>query len=335
MTTQQRDLNPLAYLPPEVAAQIMDIRYLTMACLAGWVWDAVIAVPDEVKMLQRSRMKGPDVVYIGSRMLEFSFLVIAATYCSGHVKNCHAIAVLQGVAASLQIMANSLLFIFRIKAVFFDHRVIRWSFYLFWIAVSASSLTAPITLHAHPLGSTGLCVNSRLDTSVGAASILVAAFDTLVFTSITAKLLSLNRFEGHTSAWRMFLTGKGLGHVSRLILQTGQLYYLITVGATIASSVAILCPSVPTPYADATIPVTGFLTNAMATRVYRQLKLGVYHDGSFSLSECMTSVKFRAPTTNDTDAHCLRCHSRSPESPASPDDLEVGRLNICLFAIFV
>ncbi|TCD63190.1 hypothetical protein EIP91_005857 [Steccherinum ochraceum] len=206
-----------------------------------------------------------------------------------------------------------------------EYRMLKQKFGLFGGLYILSSLTAPITLKSRPLGPTGLCADSRLETSVGAASVVVAAFDTLVFTSITAKLLSLNRFKGHTSAWKMFFTGKGLGHISRLVMQTGQFYYLITVGATIASSVAILCPSVPTPYADATIPVTGFLTNAMATRVYRQLKLGVFQGGATTFPEGMTSLKFRDTKTNETDTSCLRCHSRSPEGPKSPDDLEIGR----------
>ncbi|TCD66101.1 hypothetical protein EIP91_001753 [Steccherinum ochraceum] len=284
--------DPLPWLSPGFVTQISEVRYITIACFAGWVWDVILSLSDEVEMLQRSSFKVPDIVYVLSRLSEGVFLSTTVLYSVGHVSRCRAIGNAQGATASFQYSVNALLFIFRIQAVFHDNPLVVYSFYILWLAVTGTALTAPFTLKTTSLF--GFCLDARLTASVGAAGVIAAAYDTLIFVFITAKLLAVSRMGAETPLWKTFLTGKGLGQISRILLQTGQLYYMVTVGFTVASAIAILKTSIPTPYADVTIPISGFITNVMApTRVYRLLKLGVIRDSSASVSFDLSSVKFR------------------------------------------
>jgi len=211
----------------------------------------------------------------------------------------------EGTFALLQYAFNTLLFMFRIRAVFFDHKFIVGFFWLSWVTVVGTGIPAPVTIEASPIGNTDYCADGRLNRTV-IGIVAVAVNDTLVFLFITAKLLLLHQ-DGPvpTSWWKMLLTGEGMGKIARIMLQTGQLYYLVTAGFTITSSVLILIPSVSTPYSDVTVPVSAFVTNVMAARVYRQLKLGLLYDhtpGNSHNINLDATLEFRVKTVTPHDS---------------------------------
>ena len=53
-------------------------------------------------------------------------------------------------------------------------------------------------------------------------------FDTAVFVAISVKVLEINAYRVfHGWSWIMaFIRGEGLGHISMVLLRSGQLYYL-------------------------------------------------------------------------------------------------------------
>lgn len=123
---------------------------------------------------------------------------------------------------------NSLLFLFRIQGVFYGECPIIVVFTLLWLAVVGTSVLAPLSFSGVSIGNTPYCINTRLK-DVGSAGIVMAAVDdTLVFIAITTKLV-MNHSSGMMSRrqeWKLFFTGEGMGRITRVVLQTGQLYYL-------------------------------------------------------------------------------------------------------------
>lgn len=196
---------------------------------------------------------------------------------TGH---CQAVVKLSAWAPAIQFPVNTLLFFFRIRAVFFGKRLVIGFFALMWLAILALSFLAPFSLDGVPLGDSKYCTTTRVKDDVSTGIVLTAVNDTLVFLAITVQLLVINhRSWGSRTAWiRVFFTGEGMGRISLILLQTGQLYYLVTVGFTITTAVLILTPSVPTSYSNIMIPVSACITNMMTTRVYRQLKQGLLYD---------------------------------------------------------
>ena len=125
----------------------------------------------------------------------------------------------------LQYFLNASLFMFRIQGVFLHQPVVLRFFYFMLLAVLASCVAAAFSLDALQLGPTNYCLYTKLR-DYGAVCIVVSAvYDTLVFSSITARLL-LNNRGPWTSSRRMFFTGRGMGSLSRLLLQSGQLYFM-------------------------------------------------------------------------------------------------------------
>ncbi|KAL4245410.1 hypothetical protein ABKN59_009509 [Abortiporus biennis] len=100
--------------------------------------------------------------------------------------------------------------------------------------------------------------------------------------------------------------GRGMGKMSRTLLMSGQLYYLATVGLNIVAMAVILAPSVP-PVIAAMFSIPNVaLQNAMACRVYRQLKLGL-------IREVVTEVS--ASSRNNKTSIIPRFHQTSKTQP--------------------
>ena len=70
-----------------------------------------------------------------------------------------------------------------------------------------------------------------------------------------------------------------------------------TVGCMVATIAIILSPSIPDPYADISIPVNAFITNVMATKVYRMLKLELL-DGHVPSAGITSAIQFGHPPSS-------------------------------------
>ncbi|TCD60709.1 hypothetical protein EIP91_009646 [Steccherinum ochraceum] len=145
------------------------------------------------------------------------------------------------------ILSRTFLYNIRIRAVFYPQRPVVWFFYSMWVAVAATCLVAPFGSDSNSLGQTDFCFDIRLE-SYRAAGIIVAAIN--------------ETLRPHLPS---FMTGKGIGNMSRSVLQTGQLYDLATAGIIIGSAVAILTLDVPTPYSDVIVLVNASTSHVMAT----------------------------------------------------------------------
>ncbi|TCD60710.1 hypothetical protein EIP91_009647 [Steccherinum ochraceum] len=285
-------LTPLAWLPPDEATQFQITRYITIGCFGAWIWDVLVSLPEELLMVRTAKLRFSDAVYFVSRIAQAAFLGSRIAFGVAHIKHCQALESILGWTGSIQYVIHALLFIFRIRAVFHDQPIVVWAFHLMWLAVVGTCLTAPFGLESVPLGQTGLCLQKATKNFVAATIIVSAVYDTLVFASITIKLLEMS--QGAAPSWKAFWSGQGLGNVSRMVLQTGQLYYLVTAGSTISAAACVLSPDVPLQYGDSMITVNGFITNVMATRVYRLLKLGYIRDpDTLPTVQQVSSVQFQ------------------------------------------
>lgn len=115
----------------------------------------------------------------------------------------------------------------RLRAVYNHSIVIKTAFGIAWLGVLGGSLTAPFSLQGVHIGTTQRCINSAVK-SYGAAGLLAAAInDTLIFLAITARLLTAHvTSDSLRDRFRSFVRGEGLHRMPKLLLQTGQLYYL-------------------------------------------------------------------------------------------------------------
>ncbi|TFK50407.1 hypothetical protein OE88DRAFT_1660773 [Heliocybe sulcata] len=282
---------PLAFLPPSLAAQFEASRYLYIASLSGYIWDILLALPQEYALLTRSKIRPPTAVYFFSRIAALSYIITSTVFQVAPVGSCQALQVALGVCFAVSVPATSLLFFFRIRAVFRRRPFVVAIFAFLWIATLAGSITVPFAITGGHIGPTNRCINTGVKSFSSVGIIINGVNDSLVFLAISWHLLTSHLVETKWSdRARSFFRGTGFNGLSRSLLQGGQAYYLATVGLNILTIIMILTPSVPAVFhAMFTVPNVA-LENAMACRVFRELKLGLLRGPEDSLDHSQGGV---------------------------------------------
>ncbi|KAG1738307.1 hypothetical protein EDD22DRAFT_959525 [Suillus occidentalis] len=167
-----------------------------------------------------------------------------------------------------------------------------------WLGTLGAALALPFMLQGAHIGTTDYCIQTSVKPGASAVVIINACSDTLVFLAISWRLAH-NTFGGESwgSRMRSFYKGDGLPRLSKTLLQSGQAYYLATVGLNVATMVMILNPSAPPVYhAFLSLPNIA-LENSMACRVFRSIHLGTILQSSTSRSLLTSSsLAVRAPS---------------------------------------
>lgn len=141
------------------------------------------------------------------------------------LQHCEVVIKVVTWLVALALPLNSLLFFIRARCVFFRYPRIVRGFFALWLT-TFTSITTPFAFEAIQLGPTRWCINSVVRGYSAAAFITIFIFDTSVFLAISIKI------SGHTVSrdWKgrikAFVTGHGMGNVSKTLLKTGQMYYL-------------------------------------------------------------------------------------------------------------
>jgi hypothetical protein len=122
--------------------------------------------------------------------------------------------------------ATSLLFFFRVKAVFNSDKYIVALFGFLWLATLAGSLTVPFAISGTHIGPTSHCINTGVKPFSSAGVIVATVNDTLIFIFISLRLLQSSYQESFQQRAKSFFSGQGLPALSRSLIQSGQEYYL-------------------------------------------------------------------------------------------------------------
>ena len=131
------------------------------------------------------------------------------------------------VSAALTL--TSLLFFFRVRAVFERSNWVVAFFATSWLAILGGCLAFIIYIFENPMtGNTqAVCVHENITPYVAATTITPLINDTLIFLAISWRLL-LNSYCSYTirSGIRPFILGDHLPVLSKALFRDGQAYYL-------------------------------------------------------------------------------------------------------------
>ncbi|KAK7681914.1 hypothetical protein QCA50_014876 [Cerrena zonata] len=283
--------------------------YIIIATTTLCAYDIFMALPGEIELLSRGFTLS-DIVYWAARPTLVGFFIAMVILFLGMVQlipnnGCETIVTIIVWFMVLSMILNSLLFVFRVRAVYLNSTKVTIIFSILWLTTLAQ-LLPPIAgeLHMNSNGDPEDCAALlEMKPWVVIGFILTAIFDTAVFVAVSMQVLG---FTGGVHTWKermvSFLNGKELGNITKSVLQTGQLYYLVTIIAdcfAIAGLVQSDSLSEPVRAAFALIGVV--LQNITACAVFRLVKLRTIRPAPSSLptSQEITSVRF-APQDHRT-----------------------------------
>ncbi|KIJ69277.1 hypothetical protein HYDPIDRAFT_80012, partial [Hydnomerulius pinastri MD-312] len=244
----------------------------------AFLWDMLSCIPSYLRLMQISRPTLVMLVYHLSRCLIARFLLVDK-HCeitAGPIGDCHVSQIAIGACCFISVASSNFLFLARIQAVFHDNKLVRYFFTLFWVTITGLLSMLFTGFHSGPIADTRHCINEGGDEYVAATMVVPLLFDSLVFLSISYKLMAMRRPTERTLSWRTMCSGRALPRLSRAILQGGQQYYLIKLCCNVLMAVLWLTPSVPRAFQTSfTSPAIG-LTSSVACRVFRNLKLETF-----------------------------------------------------------
>ena len=131
-------------------------------------------------------------------------------------------------SVALSVPCNTWIFLARVRAIYHDSRFIKWSFLGLWCG-TLIALGTPFTykLTSIPLGD-DLCFTAfTFHRNVEVISLsLVVLFDTAVMVAISIRMMSYSLSDSWKSKVFSLVFGNEMGHTSRLLLKSSQIYYL-------------------------------------------------------------------------------------------------------------
>jgi len=271
---------PLAYLPPSLANQLQILCYLFVATLSAFVYDWLMAMPDEYRMIRKGEpLSIPIIAYFLSRLGTLGYCTTATVYRVAAVADCQALLYVTTGFVILAEASTALLFLIRLKAIYSDSKFIPGFFGFMWVANLGVSILIPLRLHGEHIGPTKRCIDTGLHPLASVPISLDTAYIILIFLAISYRLVSYT-IDGDTWKARMkcFVSGDGLPRLSKGLLQSGQLYFFTTVGFTITQCILVFAPNVP-PLYQTMLSVPGIaLENVVACFIFRSIRLDFIKD---------------------------------------------------------
>ncbi|KAJ7142691.1 hypothetical protein C8R44DRAFT_658302 [Mycena epipterygia] len=270
--------DPLSLLPPDVAKIFELLRYVGTGSSAVFVWDVLNNFKDDYRLLSKYPVRWPVLAYFTSRILCLVYIVGFTIFLTYPARGCETLALVLDCLYPAAIPATSLLFFFRVRAIYGGKRSVTVFFGILWILEVAACMFVPFGTTGANIGPTPYCVVSRISPIDGASTITPTVFDTAVFVAISYRLIGNSSVKSAHHSWmercRALFSGAYLPSLSRSLFVQGQVYYAITVISNIATSVMIYT-HVGTGYHALLALPNITLTSVLACRVYRRTRLGL------------------------------------------------------------
>ncbi|KAF7973237.1 hypothetical protein HWV62_15737 [Athelia sp. TMB] len=255
--------------------------------------------------------------------MSLGFCVTTAVWAVAPVAQCQTLEYIICSFYEVSLPATSLLFFFRVKAVYGNARFVTLFFGILWFSVLGLSILLMLAVQSDHIPHTLRCKEAVVRAYGSIPTIISAIYDTLVFMAISYRVVQ-HTLIGETWAarWRSFVTGEGLYTLSRALLRGGQLYYFATIGISMVNTVLTMATSFPDELRLLFGPPTVALPSAMACFVFRAVLLGAIDDDALALEGGVpqTTIRFgRASeygtgrgTRNDISLRDLGGPSRLP-----------------------
>ncbi|KDR73140.1 hypothetical protein GALMADRAFT_72670 [Galerina marginata CBS 339.88] len=271
-------LTPMAFLPADLAYQLTISTYVLVGSLSVLLWDIATSIRADIRVFTHYRIRPSIAVYILSRLTSLAYLfaiTILQTAPIGHCENIRRVEFLYPFVISL----TTLLFFFRVRAMYAGNKVVIGFFFCSWLAVIGASITPIFGVSGSSIGSTRYCLNDRLEPYVASACIVPFVNDTLIFCATTWKLLANSHVNSSfKNSFKVVVFGHYLPVFSKAVLHDGQAYYLTTISLNLLTICLFFNESVPVVYRSFIGVPNIVIMNVMACHVYRNIKFGYYKE---------------------------------------------------------
>lgn len=160
------------------------------------------------------------------------------------VEDCRAISIAMHVICVSLMACASFLFLRRLHAVYANDRMVRWIFTFLWVGMTACGIPTLVGFHMEHIPGTGFCTIVKIEKYVSITDFYPAVFDTLVYFTVSYRIMTAHNVAHEGTTWKAVITGKALPRgLLRALFQGGQQYYLSVYSLWMKRcSLTLICP---------------------------------------------------------------------------------------------
>ncbi|KAF7289453.1 hypothetical protein HMN09_01339300 [Mycena chlorophos] len=295
-----------ALLTPETQYQVAISLCLAVGTLGAYIWDVLLHLGEEYKMLAKSRIRLGTVVYFSSRVWTLLALLGTTLFATYPLQYCELAITLTEVFWAIAVASTSFLFFLRARAIFNGNPWLISIFFCLWLSVAGTAAIVPTTVHAVNVGLTAYCIDDSISPAAVSLGITPLLYHTVIFLAISWHL-SRHSWSGD---FRTFFTGKSLPSFSKALLKDGQFYYLLLVTLNTITVAMFFNGQLAPAYRLAFAIPNLMLGNATACMA---VKPGNYSQQRTSYARAANVLSQHAP-----DPHRLQFHSHRLQSEILP-----------------
>ncbi|XP_006459687.1 hypothetical protein AGABI2DRAFT_66200 [Agaricus bisporus var. bisporus H97] len=228
-------LNPNVYLnhlPQSEAQQIEIRRNIVVAVLGATIWDILVYIPDDIRIVKRSsRLSFVTFCFFFSRISALAHVFIGSMERVIPIYHIYPFDVFSSCLLSLSAVSSSYILLQRAQAIYAEQKRLQKFFFISWLFVFGAGCLVPIGVHPSYISGTYYYRESGLATYVTAGPLVLLLFDTLIFIAISYKIskghsVTVSSVEEQRTSWIGLLSGRRLPLISKAVLRGGQQYYL-------------------------------------------------------------------------------------------------------------
>ncbi|THU84281.1 hypothetical protein K435DRAFT_843739 [Dendrothele bispora CBS 962.96] len=287
---------------PHDGVRQLDIVFdIILAAVGMFIWDILINIPGDHKLLTKCRFRFPTAVYFFSRICCLAMLacglllgnIAADSSTKGNTfVNCQVTTEATKALFFLATSSTTFLFLVRARAIYAHSGTGQAILFLLWIVqvgtstldlfiVDGSSVPTQYQPLQRDLSQTKYyCILSNLRPEFAVISAVgILFYDTAIFFAISYRLTVINNADSGGSIYEKtvsFFSGRKLLVLSRMILLDGQIYYLISFILTALLLILLCVPSIGTAIRLITVLPHAVLVNALTCHVFRRVEFGCY-----------------------------------------------------------
>ncbi|KAK7681896.1 hypothetical protein QCA50_014858 [Cerrena zonata] len=275
------------------------INYISVASFTLLAYDCLLCILEDSLFISLCPFKSPDAVYILSRTLAVGEAIASLATTLIPFKSCVQIHFLRMAKyfITMIIPCNAWLFMLRVRVLYFYSQFTIVLFMVLWALTFTSLLAIPAYQISSSQNPDGTCTfhtsyNKKL---LSVPFLALVIFDTAVIIATSASFITGSSSRSWRTKLKSMITTKDVGHISKIFLRSGQIYYLVTIGIHLFMFIIMISPSIkiPTYYIGELSLLTCIFHNMMSCRVFRLLKLSDHNShSSTSLASDASSLAF-------------------------------------------
>ncbi|KAJ6596051.1 hypothetical protein B0H10DRAFT_2089378 [Mycena sp. CBHHK59/15] len=271
-----------ALLPPDLARKLQLATFVTTGSLAIFIWDILHCLSAEYTLLFKYKAHWSLVAYFLSKFGSFGYVLGFTLFGTYPIGRCSTLYLVSNSFYPVAVTSTSLLFYFRVRAIYGGKRTVTAVFGILWLAVLGTGITIPFGGLATTIEPTPYCIVTEVASFVGASTIVITVHDTAVFLAVSYRLVSNTHAVHGTlkSKLKAVFSGTSMPCFSKALYVDGQLYYMISAFSNIAVTVMVYAPHLHPAYHGLLAIPNVMLTSVMACRVYRNTKLGTVREST-------------------------------------------------------